>query len=249
MKKWLCVFILFSPAALALSKVDLQFAVHGHEEEILEALSLRRRDVIERAVSLFDTQNLDLFEMRIQIRLRFEDGGAELGVKRWGFAEDEFDRLSALFDNQCETDVHGDHHIRSCAVKKMISLKKAKALVEGEENLLKVFTRDQIRLLFEGGSPPLVILEETKALGMISSRAWEWHEEDGSKFSIDIQTLPDGQRFTELSLKTRTTDVVQRRESLKAHLIGKGLVLSPDQGGRRPQKLSGLLSCANLLKP
>ncbi len=238
----------FSAGTGALEKVDLQFAVSGSEDEILKALDLRRRDVIEREIYLFDTDELAFLERRIQIRLRIENDEAELGVKRWGIDPADFARLQELFGSQCEVDVHGSTLIRSCAVKRIIPAKKAFHLVSDDAKLLDVFNREQIALLFEGGSPPLVMLREAQPFGPIGSRSWEWHDANDSKFSIDIQKLPDKQRFIELSMKIRTGDAIKEKEKLEKDLRARGLALEPDQHGRRTEKLTGLLNCARLLK-
>lgn len=248
MKSLLLVLFIFSAGAEALEKFDLQFALDGSEEQILKAMELRRRDAIERQIYLFDTDKLDLFQRQIQIRLRIEDGLAELGVKRWGMQPADFARMRELFGSQCEIDVHGNTLIRSCAVKKEMPVKKTNPLLSGEIGLLDLFNREQIALLFEGGSPPLVMLRGAEALGPINSRVWEWHDANDSKYSIDIQTLPDDRQFAEFSLKTRTDNVLRKRETLEKHLLGRGLILPTDQHGRRPEKLVGLLNCARLLK-
>lgn len=228
--------------------MDFQVNLEGSEGALKEAFGLGKKGMRTRDIYLYDSADLRLFRSNIQIRLRIEDDRTEIGVKRWGLSAEDFQRFEQRLNGDCEIDLHGEIHIRSCRVKKIISENKALKLINGNMHLFDVLNTDQLSLLLDGHLPEGKPFDDVQPLGPIRSRAWEWSKGD-HRYSLDIQILPNSTEvFAEISLKTDEQSLPDKARQLLDDLMNKSVTIRTDQHGRRIEKLRGLLlSCEELL--
>lgn len=235
----------FLPSAHAKSDraADLQYYLCNKPHVVREALNLKKFDGKSREVYLFETSKLDLFDRHLQIRLRVKKSNAQLSIKRFDLSETEFTNYQNKLDGKCEMDVHGKGqvHVLSCSVDQKISSADAQKLIDGKMNWETELSDQQKTLLTDAGVNAAV-LDKTRALGPIESRAWDFHVSDlPNDLSLEQQELPSGARYIEFSVKTDEGELSSQIRSAELLFAAKDLFLCADQSGQRKEKLNQLL--------
>lgn len=242
----LCISILnFTAAADSDRAADLQYSICDEPHIVRDALELKKGDSDERAVYLFETAKLDLFDHGLQIRLRMTDKKSRISIKRFDLSETEFLREQSQKDVKCEMDVHGkgQNHVLSCSIDSKVATDDTKRLIAGEIGLADVF--DDAQQTFLKSAAIDMARLKLKALGPIQSRTWDFQalgiDDD---VVLEQQTLPDGTRYLEFSVKTKASKLSQEINAAEQLFNKKGLSLCSDQTGQREGKLRALLNSA-----
>jgi|GEM_PF-4519759 len=240
---FVCV-LSFQAAAESDRLADLQYYLCDKPHAVRDALDLKKSDAEERQVYLFETSKLDLFQLGWQIRLRVKDKKSNISIKRFDLTEAQFVREQKETDGKCEMDVHGKGqiHVLSCSKDSKLSNDDAKKLISGEMKLADALSEAQRRALFDEGIDLSKLNSKVKALGPIESRAWDFESVDiDDGLALEQQTLPDGTRYIEFSVKTKSSKLSKEISAAERLFQAKGLSLCPDQTGQREGKLQALL--------
>jgi hypothetical protein len=217
-------------------RVEIQVALCGAPEGIVRALDARPREAAYRTY-LFDDASLTLLGRGLRLRLRVRAAGGELTLKA---ADQPCDALpSGLVprrEGKCEYDLHGDKVTGAVSLATKLDADRAADLVAGRVPVAGVLSPAQMRFLRDAARawplPP-----DLRALGPIENTVYATRD---GRYDVDVQRLPDGQAYIEVSAKVPVSDGDAARRALDAHLARAGVAVCADQAGQAGNKLRSL---------
>jgi hypothetical protein len=218
-------------------RMEIQVALCDTPEAIVRALDLRPREAAYRTY-LFDDAALTLLSRGLRLRLRVRAAGGELTLKA---ADQPCDALpSGLVprrEGKCEYDLHGDKVAGAVSLATKLDADTTADLVAGRVPVAGVLSSAQTRFLRDAARawplPP-----DLRALGPIENSVYATRD---GRYDIDVQRLPNGQAYVEVSQKVAVTEGDAARRALDAHLARAGVAVCADQAGQAGNKLRSLL--------
>ncbi len=186
---------------------------------------------------LFDDSALSMFERGLRLRLRTAGTGSELTLK---VARQDCHALAPGLvprkEGKCEIDVYGSSMQGAVSLTRKLDSRQTRDLLERRTSVVDALTPAQSRYLREVVKVwPLPT--DLRPLGPISNRVLVTPD---PAYDVDISTLPDGERYAEVSTKVPLGDVDRARAALDAHLARNGVAVCPDQRGQAATKLRRL---------
>ncbi len=236
-----CALLLVLGAACADAaqpRMEIQVALCGDPVAIERALALRPREAAYRTY-LFDDTALALLDRGLRLRLRVRAQAAELTLKA---ADQSCPTLPAGLvprgEGKCEYDLHGDRIAGAVSLATPLSPAAADALISGQQPVAQALSPAQSRFLREAaGVWPLPA--DLRALGPIENRVYSTPDR---RYDVDIQRLPGGREYVEISQKVPVARAQEARRALEAHLKTTGVTMCADQAGQAANKLRALLA-------
>jgi hypothetical protein len=232
--------VLACAAAAALAapppRMEIQVALCGTPEDIVRALDLRPREAAYRTY-LFDNPALALLDGGLRLRLRVRAAGGELTLKA---ADQDCDALPAGLvprrEGKCEYDLHGDKVAGAVSLATKLDAETTADLVAGRVPVAGVLSPAQVRFLRDAARawplPP-----DLRALGPIENAVYATRD---GRYDVDVQRLPGGHAYVEVSTKVRVAEGDAARHALDAHLARAGVAACADQAGQAGNKLKSL---------
>jgi len=186
---------------------------------------------------LFDDSALSMFERGLRLRLRVGSAGSELTLK---VARQDCHAIAPGLvpgkEGKCEFDVYGNSMHGAVSLTRKLDSRQTRDLLERRTSIADALTPAQIRYLREIVKAwPLPA--DLRPLGPIGNRVLVT---PSPKYDVDVSTLPDGERYAEVSTKVPLADVDRARASLDAHLAAAGVSVCADQRGQAATKLRRL---------
>jgi hypothetical protein len=186
---------------------------------------------------LFDDSALSMFEHGLRFRLRVGGAGSELTLKV--ARQDCHEVAPGLVpgkEGKCEFDVYGNSMHGAVSLTRKLDSRQTRDLLERRTSIADALTPAQIRYLREIVKAwPLPA--DLRPLGPIGNRVLVT---PSPKYDVDVSTLPDGERYAEISTKVPLAEVDRARASLDAHLADAGVSVCADQRGQAATKLRRL---------
>ena len=187
---------------------------------------------------LFDDSALSMFEHGLRFRLRVGGAGSELTLK---VARQDCHALAPGLvpskEGKCEFDVYGSSTQGAVSLTRKLDSTQTRDLLERRTSIPDALTPAQIRYLREIVKVwPLP--GDLRPLGPISNRVLVTR---APGYDVDVSTLPDGERYAEISTKVPLADVDRARAALDSHLASAGVAACADQRGQAATKLRRLL--------
>jgi len=236
-----CAAALACMAAVALAapppRMEIQIALCETPDAIVHALDLRPREAAYRTY-LFDDAALTLLGLGLRLRLRVRAAGGELTLKA---ADQPCDALPAGLvprrEGKCEYDLHGDKVTGAVSLATRLDANTTADLVAGRIPVAGVLSRAQVRFLRDA-SRAWPLPPELRALGPIENTVYATRDK---RYDVDVQRLPSGQAYVEVSEKVPVAQGDAARRALDAHLARAGVAVCADQAGQAGSKLRSLL--------
>jgi hypothetical protein len=201
------------------------------EDEVLEHLERVDAEAEDRQVWFFDTPDLTLFESGLVLRVRKIDGGTDDStVKLRPVDPTELsDFWKGVPGFEVELDAVGGKAI--CSAKLSVDQRQGEiqAVVAGEREVWKLFSRDQERLVADFG-PVKVDWSTLVPLGPVDVRKWEIKPK-GLDYEVTVEewVLPDRSDLVELSVKAPPEEARTANERFRAWLDERGFDTGGDQ--------------------
>ena len=220
------------------SQAEVQIGLCSPIDHIVQALELRPRGApIE--VWQFDDPAMSLFVRGLRLRLRVAaDGRAQLTLKVANQDCARFDaKLVPPGEGKCEYDVYGTTAAGAVSVNSKLDARSTRELLAGRVAIADVLSPTQIGYLRETvGLWPLP--DGIRKLGPMQLRTYRTA---GGRYDVDISHLPNGERYAEISAKTRQADATSTMRTMKAELQRAGVEMCVDQSSQAANKLRSLL--------
>lgn len=218
------------------ARMEIQVALCGTPESIARALDLRPREAAYRTY-LFDDAALTLLGHGLRLRLRVRAAGGELTLKA---ADQTCDALPAGLvprrEGKCEHDLHGDQVAGAVSLTKALDTGATADLVVGRVPVAGALSLAQARFLREAaGVWPLPA--GLRALGPIENAVYSTRDR---RYDVDVQRLPGGQVYAEVSEKVPLARGTGARRELEARLARAGVEVCADQAGQAGNKLKAM---------
>ena len=184
----------------------------------------------------FDDPSLALMERGVRLRLRTTSNGGDLTLKA---AKQDCQALPRdavpRGEGKCEYDMYGDSLAGAVSITRSLDAATTRDLLAGKIQVGSVLSAAQIRYLRDTMRTwPLPA--GLRPLGPIANRVYA-----SSRYDVDISTLPDGQRYAEISGKVPLDRATQEREKLMRHLATAGVEVCASQEGQAADKMKRLL--------
>ncbi len=219
------------------SRMEIQVALCGPPEEIVRALDARPREAAYRTY-LFDDASLTLLGRGLRLRLRVRAAGGELTLKA---ADQPCDALPAGLvprrEGKCEYDLHGDKAAGAVSLTAKLDADTTADLVARRAPVAGALSPAQLRFLRDAARawplPP-----DLRALGPIENAVYATRD---GRYDVDVQRLPDGRAYVEVSAKVPVSEGDAARRALDARLVHAGVAAAADQAGQAGSKLRSLL--------
>jgi len=228
-------------AAVALatppSRMEIQIALCDTPDAIVRALDLRPREAAYRTY-LFDDVALTLLGHGLRLRLRVRAADGELALKA---ADQPCDALPAGLvpqrEGKCEYDLHGDRLAGAVSLATRLDAAATADLVAGRIPVAEVLSPAQVRFLRDATRawplPP-----DLRALGPIENTVYATRDK---RYDVDVQRLPSGRTYVEVSAKVPVARGDAARRALDAHLARAGVAVCADQAGQAGNRLRSLV--------
>ena len=185
----------------------------------------------------FDTPSLDIFRARLVFRLRMKSPQPELTLKVADQACEPVAPLLAGTDGKCEYDLHGPDFRGAVSLNRRVDAGAARALLDAPGTLSAFLSPGQTRLLREGTSawplPPNI-----ERYGPVRIEAYR---AKGKRYVVELWTLPGGERYAEISQKTRVDQALGVRAAIERDLSRVGVAPCADQSSQAGAKLRALV--------
>jgi hypothetical protein len=217
--------------------VDVQMSLCDAPQKVEQALALEPHGK-PTEVWLFDDPALTLYGKGLRIRLRGARHGMELTLKA---ANQNCAWLPAGAlppgEGKCEYDLHGDKVAGALSLTRKLDRHAAKALLDQPRALANALSPAQTKFLQStAGAWPLA--SDLRAHGPTQVRSFRTK---GTRYAVDISTLPGGEDFIEISTKVPLADQAAVRAQMQADLAQAGVAVCADQSAQAGNKLEALL--------
>jgi hypothetical protein len=218
--------------ALAQPRAEVQVALCEPFDALAVKLALTPREAPYETWQ-FDDASLALLERGVRVRLRMRERAAELTVK---IAVADCDRVHAKKrEGKCEYDVYAGKPQAALSLTRTLDASAARDLVAGRGALAQVLSDAQSTALRDIARmwplPPRL-----RALGPIANTVYV----DRRRNDVDVNTLPDGRRYVEISRKAPLADADGVQRDLAAQLAAAGVAVCADQRSEAATKLRRL---------
>jgi hypothetical protein len=140
-------------------------------------------------------------------------------------------------EGKCESDVHGEKLQPVVSLDADIDEKTVRGLLDGRLGLPSALSPVQIRYLQAAGAWPLSA--DLRLLGPIRVDS---HRPATGNFVAELWQAPAGERWAEVSRKTKVADVPRVRTAMLAQLSKAGLEPCADASSPAESKLRALLA-------
>lgn len=218
------------------ARTEIQIGLCSPPDVVTRALDLRPRGSPTQ-VWMFDNPTLTMYDRGLRFRMRIQDGRAELTLKA---ADQDCAQVPRRYlprsEAKCEYDVHGTKSAGAVSISRKVD--DADALLTGRVPLDRVLSEAQMRFLKERLDIwPLP--SDLRALGPIELATYRTADKS---YDIDVQRLPRGATYVEISTKVPTADVARARANLERDLAKAGVAQCTDQSAQAIEKLKALLN-------
>lgn len=193
---------------------ELQWSLCESSFSFLKHLGIQEFEYNSQSQYYFDTQDLQLLDQRIQIRIR-KDQDKFTSTLKLNFNEPQQipENLKNDFNTTCEYDTYLDHDKIGCKTK------------NSGDSLQDVFSINQKNLLKD--FIPNIDLEHLKTYGPYKYEKWSAEFDPKTKIIIDSLSNKQNQRFYEVSTRVETEERTKKLKELTNYFIKKGVVLCP----------------------
>jgi len=228
---------LFSTGAQAAApRAEVQVLLCEPDATLESKLGMRPRGA-PYETWLFDDNALALLDRGLRLRLRAKPDGSELTLK---VAKQDCTTLPRNAipkgEGKCEYDVYGDSSHGAVSLTRTLDATVARDLLAGKVDVATLLSEAQVRFLRDVAKAwPLP--SDLRPLGPIANRVYR-----AKGYDVDISTLPDGQRYAEISDKVRLERASAERDKLIRHLAQANVDVCADQSGQAAAKMKRLLA-------
>ena len=218
--------------AAAAPRAEVQIALCDPLDSLTRKLALAPRGP-DYETWHFDDASLTLLDRGVRVRLRMKPRKPELTLK---IAVPDCDNVSVKKrEGKCEYDVYGGKAQAALSLTRGLEPAVAHELVSGRRPLAEILSESQSNGLRDIARvwplPP-----QLRALGPIVNGTYvDRHRDD-----VDVNTLPDGRRYAEISRKVPLADADAVQRELAARLVAAGVEVCADQRSEAAEKMRRL---------
>ncbi|NUO47860.1 MAG: hypothetical protein HOV80_03280, partial [Polyangiaceae bacterium] len=213
-------------------QVEVKVTVRAEDIDLAgERFELAADGAEERDIYFFDTPALELFDDGVILRARnvhddVDDTTVKIrplsaaSVARSWFKKSGF---------KCEIDQTSTKSVESCSYTLEQGEDEIDDAAKGERAIEKLFTSEQEDFLAKYAPSGPVDWSELRMLGPVAASVWKLEPEKlGTKMTVELWTLPNGERVLEVSARAPQEDADELTEDLEAYVSELGLVADPN---------------------
>jgi hypothetical protein len=209
---------------------EVQIALCEPLDSLVRKLALTPREPAYETWQ-FDDASLSLLDHGVRVRLRMKARDAELTVK---LAIPDCDNVTVRHrQGKCEYDVYAGKPQAALSLTRILQPAAAQELVAGRRTLADALNEKQSSSLRDRIGP---LPTDLRALGPIANDVYFDRQRD----EIDVNTLPDGRRYAEISRKVPLADADAVQRELTARLVAAQVAICADQRSEAADKLRRL---------
>lgn len=186
----------------------------------------------------FDDASLTLLEHGLRLRLRVNSAASELTLK---ISDQNCEQLAPDLvparEGKCEYDVYGAQRSGAVSLTTRLDATATHDLLAGRLAIPQALSAAQVRYLRD------VILYWPLPSGLLSLgpiKAHSYRTKDRT-YDVDVQEMPGGDRYTEITRKVPLADADDAFRTLQAYLANAGIAECADRSTQAANKLRALL--------
>jgi hypothetical protein len=236
--------MLASCASAFESQAEIQVNLCGAPDWVVQRLHMVEKGR-PTTVWLFDTAAQDLHKDGLRLRLRQRGKGSELTLKVAGQNCLQVDPALLKPDGKCEADLHGDTFDDVVSLTRPLDARARAELLAPDAGrgaalasaIISRLDTNQLewlgrrRRVAAGAS---YLPQDLARLGPSTVRTYR---SPTQPYSVEVWTLPGGERFIELSQKVRRDAALPRRAEIQKQVAAAGVTLCADQDSQAQRKL------------